>query len=394
MATIASSELDPKFKEEIAQKVEGLEGKDLRYCMQCSTCTTVCPVREVDKKFDPKKIIRAILLGKREYFTENPKIPYSCNLCELCEKVCPQGINVGQICLAIREQLVDAGQGPLPPHKMITDEEERMFDHSYTLALPDPNTPDTKRAFFPGCNLPGYSPSMALAIYEHLQEQLPGTGLILRCCGAPYHGLGMHHDFNDKFDELGSQMKQIGATELIVPCPDCFRALKRANPDFELKSLWEVLVEIGIPEVPPNESQTFSLHDSCTSRWEPKIRDSAREVIKMTGNQLEELTYSGELTRCCGMGGLTAPVDLMRVFGLGQLRVSETQHDMLTFCAGCRENLSMHKPTLHILDLIFNPNWPEDKNKRPNKPAVKTENQLQFRALILDKMGKPLKKKA
>ncbi|MFC2003201.1 (Fe-S)-binding protein [Chloroflexota bacterium] len=383
------NKLDPKFKEEIAHLITGLEGKDLRYCFQCSTCTTVCPVREVDKKYDPKKIVRAILLGMKDYFTENPKIPYSCNLCELCEKVCPQGVNVGQICLTLREQLVEKGQGPLPPHKMITDEEERVFAKSYILALPDPNVSQSKRAFFPGCNLPGYSPSLAMVTYDYLRERLPGTGLILRCCGAPYHGLGMHHNFQEKFIELESEMNKIGATELIVPCPDCFRTLKRTTPKFELKSLWEVLAEIGIPQAPQNGHHTFSLHDSCTARWETKLQDSVREVIRLAGHQIEELTYSRELTRCCGMGGLIAPLDLFRVHSLGQLRVAETHFDMLTYCAACRENLSIHKPSLHVLDLLFNPNWPEDINKRPNKPSVKTENQLQFRALILDRIGKP-----
>lgn len=388
MGPIFTKTLDPKFKEKIADLIKGLEGEDLRYCFQCSACTTACPVREVDSKYDPKKIVWAILLGMKDYFTENPKIPYSCNLCELCEKVCPQGVNVGQICLTLREQLVEEGLGPLSPHKMITDDEERTFAESYILALPDPNSSGCKRAFFPGCNLPAYSPSLAMATYDYLRQRLPGTGIILRCCGAPYHGLGMHHNFQEKFVELEAEMSKLGASELILPCPDCYRTLKRAKPKFHIKTLYQVIAEEGVPEDGKNGGWTFSLHDSCTARWEKDLQDSVREVVRLAGHQIEELRYSRELTRCCGMGGLIVPLDFMRVHSLGKLRVAETHFDMLTYCAACRDNLSMHKPSLHVLDLLFNPNWKEDRTKRPNKPPVRIENQLQFRALLIDKIGK------
>ncbi len=36
----------------------------------------------------------------------------------------------------------------------------------------------------------------------------------------------------------------------------------------------------------------------------------------------------------------------------------------MTYCAGCRTTLaSAKKPTLHLLDLFFNPSWPADKSK-------------------------------
>lgn len=388
MVPILAKNLDTKFKEKIANSIKGLEGEDLRYCFQCRTCSTVCPVREVDSKYDPKKVIRAVLLGMKDHFRENPEIPYSCNLCELCERVCPQGVNIGQICLALREQLVDEGLGPLPDHKMITDEEERVFSDSYILALPDPNTSECKRVFFPGCNLPAYSPSVTMATYDYLRERLPGTGIILRCCGAPYHGLGMHLRFQEKLIELEAEMGKLGASELITPCPDCYRTLKRSNPKFQVKPLYQVIAKEGIPEKAKNGGWTFSLHDSCTARWERDLQDSVREVIKLAGHQVEELTYSRELTRCCGMGGLIAPLDLFRVYSLSELRVAESHFDMLTYCAACRETFAIHKPSLHVLDLLFNPNWQEDRIKPVTEPSVRIENQLQFRALLLDKIGK------
>jgi hypothetical protein len=88
------------------------------------------------------------------------------------------------------------------------------------------------------------------------------------------------------------------------------------------------------------------------------------------------------------MGGLIAPLDLFRVYSLSELRVAESHFDMLTYCAVCRETFAIHKPSLHVLDLLFNPNWQEDRIKPVTEPSVRIENQLQFRALLLDKIGK------
>ncbi len=47
-------------------------------------------------------------------------------------------------------------------------------------------------------------------------------------------------------------------------------------------------------------------------------------------------------------------------------RAHETPHDVVTYCAGCRTTLaSAKKPTLHVLDLFFNPSWPADKSRFP-----------------------------
>jgi len=379
------NKLDTKFREEILAR---MEGEDLKRCLGCGTCTVGCLVREVDKNYDPQKMVRRVLLGMKDYFKEKPEIPYSCNLCELCQKTCPYGVNIGELCLVLRELLVEEGIGPLPAHKVINDDVEWALSPSFALSLPDPDAAECKRVFFTGCNLPAYSPSLAMATYDYLREKLPGTGIILRCCGAPYHGLGEHALFKEVMGGLEYEMSKLGASELIVPCPDCYRTLKRATPNFELKTLYEVLVEAGIPQPPANGQTTFSLHDSCTARWETRFQDSVRELVKLSGHQIEELPHSRELTLCCGQGGLILPLNPMRVLSLTKERVAEAHFDMLSYCAVCRDTLSIYKPSLHVLDLLFNPNWKEDKQKRPNKPSVRKDNQSQLKSLLMERAKK------
>ena len=55
--------LDPKFKYEVAREPGG---ENIKYCFQCGTCTSGCKVAELDRKYNPRKIIRMVILGMRE----------------------------------------------------------------------------------------------------------------------------------------------------------------------------------------------------------------------------------------------------------------------------------------------------------------------------------------
>jgi hypothetical protein len=74
------------------------------------------------------------------------------------------------------------------------------------------------------------------------------------------------------------------------------------------------------------------------------------------------------------------------VFGLTKSRLTESHFDMLTYCAACRETFAMHKPTLHILDLMFNPNWEKDKARPINKTTIRRENQALLKSLLAERV--------
>ena len=56
---IDSKDLDPNFKFEVSKE---LGGAHLTRSFACGTCTAGCPVREIDEKYNPRKIIRMIPL--------------------------------------------------------------------------------------------------------------------------------------------------------------------------------------------------------------------------------------------------------------------------------------------------------------------------------------------
>ena len=133
--------------------------KILEECTECNVCVEECEFLKQACE-TPKELADRFKAG---YFREKPQIPYSCNLCHLCEVLCPQYLNIGKMCLEIRQQMVKEGVGPLPEHKkFVVKEQEWVFSDSFTLSLPDLTADKCQRVFFPGCILSGYSPSQAL----------------------------------------------------------------------------------------------------------------------------------------------------------------------------------------------------------------------------------------
>ncbi|MEW6654753.1 MAG: (Fe-S)-binding protein, partial [Bacteroidota bacterium] len=204
-------------------------------------------------------------------------------------------------------------------------------------------------------------------------EKLPGIGIMLGCCGGPAYLTGDNETFKPIYEDLGSEVKRLGAKEIIVACPFCYGLLKQKGPELNPVSLYRVLDEVGVPA--SREEATYNIHDPCTTRYEPKIQASARSIVKKAGHEIVEIRHSKEETHCCGMGGMVYVVDEE----LGKLRskrtLDEANRDIITYCTTCRETLQgQGGQVIHLLDLIFNPEWKSASKVPPNAPEVSTEN--------------------
>jgi heterodisulfide reductase subunit C len=105
MKDIFFSNLDPHFKDEVAEKI-GLEV--IKPCFTCGSCTGICPVREVIEDFDPRLIIYMILLGMRKEVLSSDLIWFCC-LCNECYFVCPQEIKFSRVATELREMALIEG---------------------------------------------------------------------------------------------------------------------------------------------------------------------------------------------------------------------------------------------------------------------------------------------
>ena len=99
------TKLDPKFKDEVS-KVPG--GQNIKRCFQCGTCNVGCPVREIEEKYNPRKIIRMAVLGMRERVLSSDFI-WLCSACYTCQERCPQDVRIADVMNALKNLAVKEG---------------------------------------------------------------------------------------------------------------------------------------------------------------------------------------------------------------------------------------------------------------------------------------------
>jgi len=83
-------------------------GERVLDCFLCGTCTAGCPISELDKSFNPRKIMRQILYGMKDEVLSNGEI-WKCYQCHTCVAHCPQDVRFADIIRALREIAVAEG---------------------------------------------------------------------------------------------------------------------------------------------------------------------------------------------------------------------------------------------------------------------------------------------
>ena len=105
METIECKNLDSQFKYNVAAYPGG---ENIKLCFACGTCTAACPVSAVDPEYNPRKIIRQVLLGMRKEVLSSPII-WRCVQCYSCTAKCPQNVKFRDVTRALREMAVTEG---------------------------------------------------------------------------------------------------------------------------------------------------------------------------------------------------------------------------------------------------------------------------------------------
>lgn len=337
-------------------------------CTSCGDCLDECDFLQ---KYctSPRELAERY---NEDEFRDEPFIPYSCNICGFCKPTCPEGLDIGKLMLEIRQEMVKNGTGPLPQHAPFIEAQEFYISDEFKAVIPSPDG-DTTTLFFPGCSLSAYSPELVIKTYDYIREKLPGTGIMLGCCGGPTYLTGDDEKFKEIFEDMALEAGKLGVKQIIAACPFCYSLLKNRKQDLNPVTIYQVLDSIGLPEG-SLENVTINVHDPCNARHEPEIHSSVRKIIKDAGNVIKEIEHKKEETHCCGMGGFVPAVDSE----LGALRskrtLDESDEILVTYCATCREILQgQGGQVVHLLDLIFNS--PADASKEPpNAPEISTEN--------------------
>ena len=75
---------------------------EVKACYQCGTCAGGCPVFKQYNKFNPRKVMEALLLEEfNESIFDEQQVWY-CTGCYTCSTRCPQDIDVGHVIVALK----------------------------------------------------------------------------------------------------------------------------------------------------------------------------------------------------------------------------------------------------------------------------------------------------
>jgi heterodisulfide reductase subunit C len=106
--TIVLNELDTRFKYDVAAEPGG---ENIKQCFACGLCTASCPVSDIDPVFNPRRIIRMVLLGMRKEVLSAGFI-WFCIQCYSCQAHCPQNVDFSDVMKALRGMAVREGYVP------------------------------------------------------------------------------------------------------------------------------------------------------------------------------------------------------------------------------------------------------------------------------------------
>jgi len=126
---IKASEIDPKFKYEIA-KMPG--GEKLMRCFQCGTCTSDCPIARFSDTYRPRQIIRMAQFGLRERVLSSDTL-WLCAACFTCTDRCPQDVEVASVIRVLRNLAVEKGYVP----QVFKEQGACILESGYAYKIPD-----------------------------------------------------------------------------------------------------------------------------------------------------------------------------------------------------------------------------------------------------------------
>ena len=316
---------------------------------QCLECVKGCVYLQEFKR-NPRGAIReiynnlSIVMGNH---MANGLIN-ACDECGQCKAACPEGFDYPDVCRIARRTMVETGKMPPSAHEFALLDQEFSNGEAF-LARPQPRYETCRYLFFPGCQAAAVSPRTVEITYRRLREELEGgTGLLLGCCGAISRWAAREELLQEALEKIRAAWESMGRPEILCACPTCLKNLRELT-SLPARGVWEVLLELGTE---PVTDQRVSIHDACGAREDGEIRAQIRRFAEALGCRVEEMPFAGELSPCCGYGGLVRYANPRMAEKKAAFASGRSEHRILTYCMACRDQFQRAgKDSIHILEL-------------------------------------------
>lgn len=373
----------PKGKDTYSQEEAVLEAARCLKC-SCDACIRNCEFLSYYKKF-PKRIEEEVeitihpgtLAGNGTVAT---RLIATCHQCGLCKEVCPEDIDTGDFLLASMRTMHKKDAMPWAFHDFWLRDMEFANSDEAQLVRPPKGYSQSNYMFFPGCQLGASDPQYVIQSYRWLLNKNPDTALMLGCCGISAEWAGDEKLRDDVMTKIHENWISLGKPIAIFACPTCKQTFQRYLPEIQSTFLYNQMFGWGIPSTTKGDENAVSVFDPCSSREEPELQKSVRDLVKGSGFEIKPLPMEGKLAQCCSWGGQVAIANPAYVQEVVSKRITQKDNPYVTYCINCRDIFaSTKKPVYHILDIVFglhdshrySPTFTERRNNR-----VKLKRQL------------------
>jgi dimethylglycine catabolism B len=305
------------------------DGERIRTCLQCGTCSGVCPFGYI-MKFPPGKMIGAL---RAEIFDQVIKADsvWMCISCNACSAFCPSNIPItAALMTRAKEEMLLAGNIPT--------ELQAAMENTQRYGNPLGESP-RKRADWTA----GIQPEVNIlsktrqpvdllwfvgdyaSYHSRMQPVTKAFAKILNALGVKFGILGTE-EFSDGDSQRlagerglfemvaqknGQLFKKYKFNEIITTDPHAFNAIKNEYPSLGIKYpvrhyaqfLFERLEQLK-PLMKKEIKAKIAYHDPCYLGRVNGIFDEPRALLAaIPGVELVELSHQRMNSLCCGGGG-------------------------------------------------------------------------------------------
>jgi Fe-S oxidoreductase len=302
-------------------------GKTFEACMQCGTCTGVCPSVKI-RNYSPRLVLRNLALDRATDVNVDDAV-WSCVTCNSCVENCPRGTELVDLVKTVRHNTVEAGNLPKQlkkPLEMLKKEgtpwagkrEERT---QWTKELDLPKYSSDKEYCLFTCCTTAYDSSdkkgsenggLALIKLLEIGEVSYGSlGTAESCCGDQAEKIG-DKDLAESLTTANTALFQENkVSKILTSSPHCLNSFRKNYPGLDdtaeishYTELLDTLISRGKLTPLSEIKQKITYHDPCYLGRHNKIYDAPRRILQsIPGLELIEMQNSKQRSQCCGGGG-------------------------------------------------------------------------------------------
>ncbi|RJP14025.1 MAG: (Fe-S)-binding protein [Candidatus Abyssobacteria bacterium SURF_5] len=322
---------------EITDAIMEVGGKTLKVCMQCGTCTGVCPWNLVDE-FSPRLLIRLVSLGIEGYEQDSL---WNCVTCATCVTRCPRGIDIIDVIRSTRSVMLESGIVP-PAYRVPlaslrnegnpwSSPRSERADWAAKLNIPE-FSEATEHLLF-ACCTHAYDARNRKVLKETAELLLKGgasVGIIgteESCCGDQAHKCGALETYTALQEANTELFAARGVRKIITTSPHCLNLfIKEYKGEFDAVHYTQVFAKLIkekklVPAKPVPLKVAY--HDPCYLGRHNNIYDEPRDVLRsIPALEYVELPRCKQRSLCCGGGGggIWSEIEVEKRFSVLRIR--------------------------------------------------------------------------